>query len=444
MGRFVLSRREVLRGLIGGAVVTVGLPPLEAMMNGNGTAYAAGGSFPVRFLSFQWGNGTRDMDVWRPLSEGPDWQPSALLQPLVPVKDYCSVLTGYDIKLINKITHHEGMAGMWSGYPFVHLGGLYSKFGGPSIDQVVATEIGSQTFLPSLQVGVSKRVSKDEGYTMWYMSHKGTEQPLAPFYNPIDVYNAMWGNLNPPDPFEKGNRVNVLDAVLEDAHKLQSRLGTADSQRIDAHLESIAQLQQQIKDIPPVCGDPSTPTEDGHDDGFGNERMEAVAQVMSDLLVMAFKCDVTRVASYMLTGGVGHTVYSDLGQGEEQHAMSHAPNANSASLDQTNIWNNERFAYIVQSLKDTPEGSGNVLDNAVLISGTDCSEGWSHSVSDMPVIVAGKGGGKLRYPSVHYRSNGENLTDVLLACVKAAAPNVTSVGGDESLSTTPASSIWIG
>lgn len=439
--RFSMSRRQVLRGLLGGTVVTLALPPLEAMLDVTGEALAGGGAFPVRFVSVCFGNGVLP-DRWKPMTTGADWELTDQLAPLAAVKDYCNIPTGYDIKLFDRITHHEGMAGMFSGYPFTQQNGLFSKFGGPSIDQVVANEIGDNTFLSSIQLGVSKRVSKNEGPTMQFMSHKGTEQPLPPTYNPKTAFATLFGG-EALDERVRANRLNVLDAVLEDAKALKAKVGVNDQQRIDAHLESVYELQEQINDIPPVCGSPVEPTET-NTDVDGKEPMTAVARAQIDLLALAFQCDVTRVASLMLTGGVGFTVYSDLSQVDEQHFMSHSPVTYADPLHETIVWNVEQFAYLCQKLKDTAEGAGNLLDNSVLLLGTDCSKGWTHSIDDMPVIVAGKGGGRLTYPGIHTDGNSGNLTDILLAATKAAAPTITSIGGMEGQSTTPASWLYTG
>lgn len=442
MSRFKISRREVLKGILGGAVVSVALPPLEAMFNANGTAYAGGGAFPVRFVSVCFGNGVVP-SRWKPTTTGVNWELTEELAPLANVKSYCNIPTGYDIKLFDRITHHEGMAGMFSGYPFTEQVGLFSKFGGPSIDQVVANAVGSQTFLPSLELGVSKRVSKNEGPTMQYMSHKGTDQPLPPIYNPRTAFQTIF-NGDALDDRVRLNRLNVLDAVLADANALKTRVGTADRQRLDAHLESIFELQEQINAIPPVCGNPTEPTETNDDVG-GKEPMTDVAKAQIDLLVLALKCDITRVSSLMLTGGVGFTVYSDLGHIEEQHnELSHGWPSTEQKLHETIVWNVERFAYLAEQLMATPEGAGNVLDNSVLIMGTDCSKGWTHSIDDMPVVVCGGGSGALTNPGVHFASTNGNLSDVLLAATKAAVPSLTSIGGAEGMSTTPASWLYTG
>jgi hypothetical protein len=331
------------------------------------------------------------------------------------------------------------MAGMWSGHPFQQLGSLNSKFGGPSIDQVAAAAVGKSTTFPSLEIGVSKRVSKNEGPTMQFMSHKGPDQPLEPEYNPQALFAKLFA-MPPPDDPSRPSRVDVLDAVLADANALKGKVSKLDKSRIDAHLESVFALQTQIKALPPVCVKPAMPQETNVDVG-GNEPMREVAKAMSDMLVYAFACDLTRVASYMLIGGVGFQVYSWISS-EEQHVMSHDPVGSAVPLQKTIVWNVEQFAYLCERLKATPDGAGNLLDNSCLLLGSDCSEGWSHSIKNMCVVVAGGGGGVLKVPGTHVRSTANrNLSDVLLTCVRTVAPEITEIGSAEMRSSTVVSEI---
>lgn len=434
-----LSRRTFLRGMAGGLAASVALPALEAMFDRSGLAHSDGTPLARRLVCMHFGNGVL-LDRFVPSTQGPDYALTPQLAPLATVKQHCHVLTGLLNQHDQKITHHEGMAGMWSGHPFVpNGGGLNTKFGGPSIDQVVAAAIGARTTFPSLEIGCSKRVSTDEGPTMQFMSHKGPDQPMPPLYDPRDVFRRIF-SAPPPDDPSRPSRLNVLDAVLEDARSLRTKIGRSDQLRLDAHLESVSRLQGQIAALPPACVKPSEPTERNIDSN-GREPMENVSRVMIDLLVMAMQCDLTRVASYMLSPGVGHSVYHWLGTLEEQHSMSHDPVGFATAFEQTIVWNIEQFAYLVDKMANTPDGAGTLLDNSCVLLGSDCSEGWSHAIDNMPVIVAGGGGGMLRQPGGHLRLQDRNLSDVLLTCAKTAAPEITSIGSAEMLSTTPVSEI---
>lgn len=440
--KFTLSRRTMLRGIAGGALASVALPSLEAMLNGNGDALANGSPLPMRFGTFLFGNGVM-LDRWVPAATGAGYTLTPQLAPLAAVKEHCTVLTGFKNK-IPQITHHEGMAGMFSGHPYVQTGGLESHFGGPSIDQRVADAISAGTPLRSLELGVTKRISTNEGPTMEFLSHRdvdGTIVPQPADRNPVSVFNKLFGAGLPTDP-SRALRVSVLDAVKADAARLKQKLGATDRQRLDAHLTSIEGLQNQINSVV-VCNQPAPPT-NTNGDVDNKEQMPAVAQIMTDLLAIAFSCDITRVASMMLTGGVGFTVYSHLGHNDEQHFMSHMPETYPEQLHATIVWNVQQFANLVTKLRDTLDANGEtVLSSSLLVMGSDCSEGWTHGTFDQPVVLAGRARGKI-LTGFHYRApagSQRNLSDVLLSCVKAFDPAVTEIGAAEGYSNTPLTEI---
>ncbi len=182
------------------------------------------------------------------------------------MKDYCSVLTGFDNKAgYGRRGHHDGVAGAFSGFPFIELdpgsSNYSSKFGGPSIDQVAANAIAKKTptYLPSLQLGVSKRITTGEGPTLQYLAHKGPDQPLPSEHNPQLAFAKLFGSFVPKDDHSTKLRVTALDAVREDAKRLQKRVGASDKLRLDAHLESIYLLQKQILAIPLSAPSPVSP-----------------------------------------------------------------------------------------------------------------------------------------------------------------------------------------
>jgi hypothetical protein len=440
MAPFRLSRRTLLKGL--GAAVA--LPTLEAMLNTHGTAYASGGAIPKRFATFFFGNGVV-LDRWRPSGTGPSWELSPALAPLSAVKDYVNVVTGYEVKIPMMRAHHDGAAGILSGHPFIELppgnANYASKFGGPSIDQVAANRIAQGTTFASLQLAVSKRIAGGEGPTLRYISHRGPDQPMQPEFNPAALFNRLFGNFTPVDQTDPRNslRTSVLDAVRDDTRRLQQRLGSTDRVRLDAHLTHISALRQQILALPPeiigACTRPNPVTQTNRDVD-GKEPLEAVSRAMSDLLVMAWACDLTRVASYMFNGAVSATVFHMLGQTQGHHDLTHDA-SKQAQVHDAAVWVVRQFAYLLQRLKATPEATGNLLDNSCLLFTSDVSDGLTHSVTDYPLLVAGRAGGYLKYPGIHIRSSSEqNTSDVLLTCLRAVGTGVTSVGAAQGLSTT--------
>lgn len=440
MKRFVLNRRTLLKGL--GAAVA--LPTLEAMLNSSGTALANGEALPKRLVMWFFGNGVI-LPKWVPTQTGGTWTLSEELAPLANVKDYVNVISGYRVKTPNLRGHHNGQAGILSGFPFIELpagtANYSSKFGGPSLDQVVADRIAGATPYKSLQLAVSKRVTRGEGPTLQYCSHRGPDAPLAPEFNPVNLYTRLFGNFQVPDTTDPRNdlRVSVLDRVNEDIKRLQGRLGSVDRARLDAHLTSISEVRQQILSLSPelvgACELPPEPTETNTDTDR-REPITNVNRVFSDLMAIAFACDLTRVVSMQFTGSVGGQVYTELGQTDNNHNITHDAGAQNLVHDGV-VYAMERFGYLCDKLRATPEGTGNLLDQSLLMCTSDVAEGLAHSISNYPIALVGKAGGSILYPGIHHRSTtAQNTSDVLLTVARAVGADIPSVGGGDGFSST--------
>lgn len=441
-----LHRRTLLRGALGGIGATLALPLLDAMLDSNGEALADGDALPVRFLTYFFGNGVR-LDQFVPPTEGPDYPLTAELAPFGAVKEYLTVLTGFNSHCApsNKITHHEGMV-IFSGHNNKNVGegqGFYSNAGGPTIDQVIANTagVGDKTTVKSIQLGISKRPSEvDFGTTMHAMSHAGYLQPLAPIYNPQQVWTMLFDSFTPPEDPSGPLRLGVLQLVRDGAKRLDKRLGAADRARLEAHLQGVAELEKKVAALPPLCEKPMKPVE-ANVDVNEKEPLVTVSAVMAELVRYAFRCDITRVASILFAEGAGNTIFTDLGFDTAHHWYTHDdnPDVQNKQVHEGVVYAMERFAYLLETFKNEPDGPGaNLLDNTAIFCSSDCSEGISHSVDDQPMIVAGRGGGKLTHPGFHYRSKtGENPTDVLLSLRQVFDESATEVGSEDPRSTTP-------
>lgn len=456
--KFQLSRRTVLRGLAAGAAVSVALPPLEAMMNANGTAYANGEGLPLRFISFFWGNGVI-LDRFEPSVTGPGWELTEELAPFAAVKDYVSVLTGIQNRCAQQITHHEGMTA-FSGYTFTPAGGpgFSSNYGGPTIDQLIADAIAARVTTPirSMQVQCSKGFSPaDNGATATTISVRGEPGNLTPLYaqtSPVAVWQSIFGEFV-PQPDDSALRLSILDAVREDADRLRPRLGTVDNQRLDAHFQGLTELEQKIMAMPPTCELPPQPAH-ANNESVNNEQLILTNQLMSEMIAFAFVCDITRVASNLFLPLAGEAVMSEAengGSGNTHHVLSHQ---GGEDYHRCIVFIMERFAEMISILGNTPDFDGtNLLDSTLIYGSSDCSIGWSHSIRRQPIILAGTGRGYLVNPGIHYQaipSNSPNegnaattgnMSDVLLSLLQAFDPAATSVGGGAPMSNTPLTEI---
>jgi hypothetical protein len=435
--RYSVGRRSLLRGMLYGSAVSIGLPLFESMLNANGTALAEGAPLPKRFGVFFWGNGVR-LAKWTPSTQGAGYALTEELAPFANVKDYLSVVSGYDIKTGNERGHHAGTVGILSGSPMISQdpkGSVYaSTFSAPSIDQVVAGAIDAPLKFRSLEVGVSKNVVTGEGTTLRYLSHNGPDNANPPEYTPSNLFKRLFGDgFTAPGQTTKVDpklalRRSVLSAVREDAASLKRRLGVNDQRRLDQHMDSIRALETQILAIeaapppPSACSLPAAPTT-----LTGDKYLSAVNEAMANLIATSLACDQTRVFSLMFSGSVGVTSYPELGIGDH-HGLTHNESGEQPQVNSITVFIMQRFAKLLEILQASKEGDGSLLDNCVILGSSDTAEGLPHSIDDYPILVAGKGGGALAHPGVHVRSDGGNTSDVLLTLLQAMDLPLTSFG----------------
>jgi hypothetical protein len=421
-----LPRRTLLRGALGGAAIGIGLPALQAMLNGNGTALASGRPLPRRLGVFFWGNGVRHK-FWVPEARGRNWMLSDELEPLAKVKRYLNVVSGMDVKTGNEQGHHAGTVGILSGCPMVsqpHPSSAYaSTFSGPSIDQVAAAAIAGSTPFRSLEVGVSRRVTENEGTTLLYLSHRGPDAPNPPEYDPRAVFQRLFGGAGTA----LGH--SVLDVVAEDARALSVKLGTEDRQRMEQHLGDIRELERRVSAPRPAKRQCTRP--DGTVLGLreGESEHAKINAAMARVVALGLSCDLTRVFSFMFSGSVGETSYPEVGQDKAHHQLTHDEPGDQPLVHAATVFIMRQFAVLLEALAATPDGAGNLLDRSVVLASSDTADGREHTLKDYPLLIAGGAGGALRTPGVHYRSQiGENTSKVLLTVLRAAGVKLDRFG----------------
>ena len=421
-----LSRRTILRGLAGGSLVTVGLPALEAMLNDHGTAYAAGQPFPKRFGTWYYGVGLIARNAadavtafFPPSAPGPTWQPARLLQPLVPAKAYVTVVGGLQWPLGNSQAHHVSRTGPLSGSYNTDNIGNGGKHGpgadplAPSIDRIVADAWKGRTRIDSVEIAISR-----SGHYAGMASFTPT-QVFNGEFDPANVYKRLFSAGVPmpagstpaptgpaPVPKEAKAGQSVLDAVLADAQDLRQRLGKSDVMRLDAHLAGLDEIENQIKALEMASSLPSQavaacklpPNAAARSDSTGHEDLEGISKVMSDLLVMALACDLTRVFSYEFGSAEGNTIFWQVGLSQALHGLTHAAGNWDPGLLNAAEFSMKQFAYLVEKLRATPQGAGNLLDSLCLYWVTEYLAASNHQMSsgNHPILVVGKANGALK------------------------------------------------
>lgn len=421
-----LSRRTMLRGVLAGAAVSVGLPLLDVMLNDTGTALAGGAPLPKRFGIFFWGNGILP-DRWVPAGTGPTWEPSPQLMPLSSMKKKISVVSGMKVYTGNTVPHGSGPVGMLSGAPFPKDDS--NTFQLPSIDQVIANEIGDATRFRSLELGV-QRSSSSLSYNGLHSTNPQEWSPRALFDRVFGGGFTAPGDTPKADP-RLGLRRSVLDAISADAKRLEGKLGAADKARLDQHLTGIQKLESQLKKFeenPPTlaaCKVPAEPADD-YPDIDGRPQLATVSRMMSDILAMALACDQTRVFSMWFSTPVNNLLYPNAKAGH--HQLTHDEPAEQPQVFDILSYVMTELNYLLTTLDGVKEGDTTLLDNSVVLATSDCSYGKAHSIEDYPILLAGSCGGTLK-AGVHYRSPAsENTSKVLLSLARAMGLSMSEYG----------------
>ena len=164
-----------------------------------------------------------------------------------------------------------------------------------------------------------------------------------------------------------------------------------------------------------------------------------INEAMSRIVALALACDLTRVFSFMFSGSVGETSYWEVGEDQSHHQFTHDEDGEQPVVHAATVFVMQQFSRLLQTLKETPDGAGNLLDSSVILASSDTADARAHDLEDYPVLIAGRGGGFLKYPGVHYRSDSrENTSKALLSVLRAAGlrlPTFGQKGGhvDESL-----------
>lgn len=434
------TRRNFLRTAAFGTPIALGLPLFDSVLNDNGTAFAQGEPLPRRFGIFFWGNGRgTEASRWTPATTGAGWQVSEELAPLAAYKNYINVVSGMRVALsASPQGHHKGAAGILSGREFIAQepgnGPYRSTFSGPSIDQVIAAELGGTTPYRSLEIGISERLIRGEGTSLQFLSHNGPDSPNPQEYDPSALFDRIFQM--PGEPVDAGlaeaasaMKKSVLDNVTGELTALHQRIGTRDRARLDQHLSNIREIELRLGAALSGGAECMTPQNPGpvpeHPDG---EPLVARMQAMSELIALALACDITRVFSVHFSGSAANPVFHQVDVSEGNHVLSHEGDAAQSEMIRSTIFTMEQLGVLLGALERVPEGDHTLLHQSAILASSDTSDGALHSVEDYPILVAGGGGGALKTPGVHYASNKENTSRVLLSLVRAMGIDASEFG----------------
>jgi hypothetical protein len=388
-----MNRRQLLKAATGALLASPLVPLFDA--------YGQVPSMPKRLLLFFTPHGTI-YDQWRPGGADTNFTLSPILQPLAAHKSKLVVINGLRINgdyhpNCALAPHPIGMSTLWTGARVNDIEtataggnvpvGVWST--GPSIDQVIANRLNAGTFR-SLELGVQTSISQCAFRTIY----SGARTALNPQTDPRAVYNSLFAGINADAArlervrFEKQSMIDVNKAEVD---ALMRRAGAHDRAKLEAHLTALRDLERQLaQNTAGACQSPAVPA--AVDPGNVGNRPEIFDQQAS-LVAAAFACDLTRVASLQFSNGHDNVPYPWLGyQGAHHDNLSHDEGSPAARATRIQIctWFSQKFAVLLDKLNAVREGTGTMLDNTLVVWGTEVATG-AHNFDNVPFVVAGGG-----------------------------------------------------
>lgn len=415
--KWKISRRRMLRGM--GACIA--LPLLEAMTVPGFGASPVRGKSPIRTAFLFMPNGVHP-DHWTPECTGKDFAMTRQLLPLKDLKNDILVLG----ELMNKNSifkgadgHYAKSASLLTCMPIKQTIGDNISSGGISIDQLIAKHIGSETLFPSLEYGLDRittGVDINVGFTRLYGSSISWQTPSQPLSKEIDprlAFDRLFRSFVPgrtakEDPW----KASILDLVMEDASDLKRNLGRADQDKLSEYLESIRSVEKRISNegnkekfaaniTPDIRRELIRVNQniDEYVEVYGGVDVTEKTRLMLDIMALAFWSDASRVSTFMFGNSVSNRNFSFLeGVHGNHHSISHHMEKPETLEEYIRIaaWHIEQYAYFVRKLKSIKEGDSTLLDNAMIMFTSDLRDGNRHSPRNLPIVLAGRGGGKIR------------------------------------------------
>ncbi len=439
-----LSRRTVLRGL----GTAMSLPLLDAMLPVGRLAAAAGPQAPLRTMYFMVPNGAH-MPAWTPTAEGPGYALSPTMEPLAKHREFISVFSG--LTLDGARAHEDGAGDhARSGASFL-TGAHPKKTDGADIknsvsaDQVAAQVIGSKTRFASLELGLEGSTQAggcDSGYSCAYSSNlawRNENSPLPKEIDPSAVFDRLFGSGEKAGEGKSRSvrierRKSVLDFVQEDAKMLHKKLGIADQRKVDEYLYAVREVESRLSNSRTLNigedGIPNIP----RPSGIPKDRSQH-CKLMLDMVALAIRSDSTRVLTFGFANEGNNWGYPEIGAPEGHHDLSHHGKSEEkqAKIQKINLFHMQHFAYLLDHFADVEEAGGKLLDHCMILYGSGISDGDRHNHDDLPIIMAGKAGGKIKKAS-HWRFPKDTpLCDLYLWILNQSGVKADSFGDSKGV-----------
>lgn len=443
--KFKTDRRGLLRGALNGAAVAVALPFLDLFLDGNGEALAATRApLPLRFGTWFWGCGYTPQR-WIPKTLGANYDLPPDLEPLKPFQSKLSILSRFHVQLdgASNDPHFTGLWGFRTGTAAGHADPTP-----PSFDVLIADVAGNGTRFRSLELACT-------GDAKVSYSRRGVTAVNPPETSVAALYMRLFGpgfqDPNAADfkpSTEIMARKSVLSVVTDDRKKLMAHLGASDRARMDEYFTSLRQVEDQLalqlRKPPPAeaCVIPEKPREVAS--GTAIDQAQATNQAMARLLAIALACNQTKIFNLALSESASSL--RKPGTAVTFHQLTHEElvdrNAGyqvESAFFTTRVM--EIWAEFLAEIDGVKEGAGTLLDNCLIVAHSDTSEARTHDVTNLPVMIAGRAGGKLK-GGLHIDGGGEPVTRIGLTAQQLMGVQVERWGSKSMETSKPVAELF--
>jgi hypothetical protein len=412
-----LSRRTFLQG----AGVTVALPFLESMVPAATPLRQTAAASKTRFGAIYYPHGAT-MDKWTPAGEGSNFELSEILEPLKLFRDR--------INIISDLTHPQAYGGgsatsNHTRSAAAYLSGAQARIGpqaylGITVDQLAAQKIGQDNPMPSLELGIEDpSLSCGDGLSCAYRDTISWQSPTSPLpmqNNPQVVFERLFGD-GSTDSLRRARReqsLNLLDSVMGEAKNLNAKLPSTDRSRVEQYLNDIREIERRIEkagqQLSADLNVPPAPTAIPKD-------FEEHIKLMFDLWVLAWQADITRITTLLMAKELSNASYPKSGIRDAFHILSHHSNLreNMDKFAVLNRYHTTVFTYLLDKLKNTPDGDGNLLDHSIVLWGSAMSDANQHNHGPLPIVLAGSASGRLKGGRHIRNPKDTTMSNLLLA-----------------------------
>ena len=425
-----LPRRTFLRGL--GA--SVALPLLDAMVPA-GTALAQTAAAPRPRLGFIYFPHGAVMDRWTPATARLDTDLPQILAPFEPFRDQMTVVSNLRNRAAEGYGVHTVNPGTWLSCMNPGRAREGDPNAGLTADQIAARHIGQDSVFPSLELCVEVASSSGSCHADYgcgfktTISFRGETRPLPMEHNPRKLFYRLFGEGDTTEDREAiaAHTASLLDLVADSAGSLRNRLGVVDRVRMDHYLDSVREIEKQVQKLAAQESShialPDAPA--GAPGSFDKH-----IRLMFDIAALAYQADLTRVMSFMMAAEQSMLTYNQIGIAEAFHPLSHHQNnpAKLARLAHLQTYHSEVFAGFLETLANTPDGDGSLLDHSILLYGSNMSDANLHNANPLPNAVFGHGYGRIRGGQHIIEAPDTPLANLMLTLLDRGGVPLESLG----------------